>query len=362
MRQSAEPQDDRTSDRRVQARQPAVGCRFDPSGQFVFATAQDNTIQRWELATGKATPLVGHDSWVRALAFHPAGSTLYSGGYDGRVIWWDADGRSAAAAAHDRGPPRLGARGGRQPRRQAAGHLRQRQPGQALVRGRRHARWASCVGHANHVYNVAFHPDGGALVSGDLKGVVASGTWPAASNCGSSTPRRCASTTQGFGADIGGVRGMAFSADGKLLACGGITDVSNAFAGIGNPLVVLFDLETGEKQQQLVTAAKLKRRRSRNVRFHPRRFRDRRAAAATTAATCCSGSSTQPNEFFDFKLPDSCRDFDLHRRPAAAGHVARRQDAAAVADDGEEWAWRVVSRQNAASTTCGVRRSVDHAT
>src|SRR6185503_20557480 len=64
------------------------------SGQFVFATAYDNTIQRWQLSSGKATPLVGHDSWVRALAFHPSGSTLYSGGYDGRVIWWEATSES----------------------------------------------------------------------------------------------------------------------------------------------------------------------------------------------------------------------------------------------------------------------------
>ena len=36
---------------------PLLSCRFDPSGQFVFATAYDNTIQRWQLSSGKATPL-----------------------------------------------------------------------------------------------------------------------------------------------------------------------------------------------------------------------------------------------------------------------------------------------------------------
>ena len=91
------------------------------------------------LATGKATPLVGHESWVRTLALHPSGSTLYSGGYDGRVIWWDVTAEDAAAAAHDRSPSRLGPRGRGQPRRQSAGHLRQRQSGEALERGRRHA-------------------------------------------------------------------------------------------------------------------------------------------------------------------------------------------------------------------------------
>ena len=55
----------------------------------------------------------------------------------------------------------------------------------------------------------------------------------------------------GFGADIGGVRSMAFDAEGKYLACAGITNVSNAFAGVGNPLVVVFDWATGKQKVQL---------------------------------------------------------------------------------------------------------------
>ncbi len=58
---------------------PLVGCRFDPTGRFVFAGAQDNTIQRWELAGGKKAALVGHKSWVRALAFATKEKLLFSG-------------------------------------------------------------------------------------------------------------------------------------------------------------------------------------------------------------------------------------------------------------------------------------------
>ena len=46
---------------------PLVSCRFDAAGPFVFAGAQDNTIQRWELAGAKKATLAGHNSWVRAL-------------------------------------------------------------------------------------------------------------------------------------------------------------------------------------------------------------------------------------------------------------------------------------------------------
>ena len=71
----------------------------------------------------------------------------------------------------------------------------------------------------------------------------------------------------GFRADVGGVRAMAFSGDGKLLACAGITEVSNAFAGIGNPLVVVFDFEKGEKQTQLVVEQEAAGRRPRACGF-----------------------------------------------------------------------------------------------
>src|SRR5438132_10747691 len=70
---------------------PFVGCRFDPSGRFVFAGAQDNTIQRFELAGGQRVALEGHRSWVRALAFHGRARKLISGDYAGRVLIWSTD-------------------------------------------------------------------------------------------------------------------------------------------------------------------------------------------------------------------------------------------------------------------------------
>ena len=51
---------------------PLIGCRFDPTGQFLFASAQDSTVRRFDLRTGAEAALVGHASWVRGLAFLPA--------------------------------------------------------------------------------------------------------------------------------------------------------------------------------------------------------------------------------------------------------------------------------------------------
>src|SRR5262245_66555380 len=57
---------------------PLIGCRFDPSGRFLFVSSEDETIQRFDLLTGDKTALAGHKSWVRALAF--VGSTVTGSG------------------------------------------------------------------------------------------------------------------------------------------------------------------------------------------------------------------------------------------------------------------------------------------
>jgi len=69
---------------------PLIACRFDAAGRYVFASAQDNTIQRWDLKTGKAAALAGSESWVFALAPHPGGEVVISGGADGQLTWWSA--------------------------------------------------------------------------------------------------------------------------------------------------------------------------------------------------------------------------------------------------------------------------------
>lgn len=225
---------------------PLIACRFDPAGRYVFFGAEDNLVHRFDLKTKAVTPLAAHDSWVRALGSSPSGDVLYSGGYDGRLVWWPV--------AEEKP----------QPIRSLDAHqgwLR------ALAVGPDGSRVATCgndnlvklwdatdgklviqlAGHASHVYNVAFHPTGESLVSCDLKGVLKE--WDIASGA---LKRDLAPASalykydNSFRADIGGARGMAFREDGNQLAVSGITNVTNAFAGIGNALVVLIDMTSGE--------------------------------------------------------------------------------------------------------------------
>ncbi len=288
---------------------PLLACRFDPSGQFVFGTAYDNTIQRWHLGSGKATPLAGHDSWVRALAFHPSGSALYSGGYDGRLIWWEATAESPVPQrtieAHD-GWVRAVAVSPDGNLLATAGNDNKVKLWDAADG----TQVGQCLGHRNHVYNVAFHPRQATLVSGDLKGVVIEWDIASGEELRSLDAAALWKYDAGFGADIGGVRAIAWGDDDKLLACGGITDVSNAFAGIGSPLVVVFDFATGEKKQSLVSSKKLRCPVS-GVRFHRDGFVIA-SGGGLDGGHVLFWKLDAANEVFDFKLPDVARDLDLH--------------------------------------------------
>jgi len=228
---------------------PLLGARFDPSGKFVYAGGQDNAIIRWDIATGKKTALVGHASWVRAIAFSAKHQLAISGDYHGKLLFWPLNAAESkplkSIDAHD-GWLRACAVSVDQATLVTCGNdglvkLWSLPDGKPLK---------SLPGHGCHVYNVAFRRDG-LLASADLKGVVK--LWDIAKGA---VVRECDAKVlykydEGFRADIGGVRGMAFNPNGQWLACAGITEVSNAFAGVGKPLVMLFDATTGKLKHAL---------------------------------------------------------------------------------------------------------------
>jgi len=285
---------------------PLLGCRIDPSGRFVFAGGQEAVLQRWELDGGKKTALEGHRSWVRALAF--SGPTLFSGDYTGQLIAWPIEGDKCSPkwsiSAH-KGWVRA---------------LAVSPDGQTVAscgNDKRVCLWSvtdgkevACFeGHDSHVYNVAFHPDGWSLVSGDLKGVVKE--WDLAT--GKATRTLDASVLHkydpNFMADHGGVRGIAFSEDGKLLACAGISEVQNAFAGVGKPLVVLFDWEQG-KQKVLLKPKEAFQGTAWGVAFHPAGWVV--GVGAGNGGVLWFWKSAESASVHTIKLPANARDLSLH--------------------------------------------------
>lgn len=247
---------------------PLMASRFDPEGDFLFAGAQDNNFHRWDLFTSSAAHVAGHKSWVGTLALltGPA-KQLVTGGHEGKLVWWNAFEPTPAPVrsidAH-KGYIRAVALS-------PDGQLIATGGNDTLVRV-----WSAAdgtlvkelSGHPRHVYNVTFDPTGKFLLSGDLMGVIKQwevGTWNLARELDAKVLSKYDPT---FKADVGGVRSFDFSPDRKWLAAGGITDVSNAFAGIGVPAVVLFDWESG-KQVKLLKPKDNFQGSIWGVKFHP---------------------------------------------------------------------------------------------
>ncbi|VTR91414.1 wd40 repeat-containing protein : WD-40 repeat protein OS=Pirellula staleyi (strain ATCC 27377 / DSM 6068 / ICPB 4128) GN=Psta_1234 PE=4 SV=1: WD40: WD40 [Gemmata massiliana] len=261
---------------------PLIGCRFDPSGRFLFASSEDDSVQRFDLLTGAKTAFAGHESWVRGMAFvvptpvAPADLSAWpkqqsairgavgfgavespapksapfafiSADYHGKLIWWSGDAGTPkpvrTVQAHD-GWVRALAVSPDGLTVASCGNDNTvklwRTADGAAVRG--------LEGHSSHVYNVAFHPNGARLVSCDLKGIVKD--WDVKTGkCEREIDAKLLHKyDSGFMADIGGARGIAFKSDGSAFALCGITNVSNAFAGVGNPAVVLVDWAGGKSK------------------------------------------------------------------------------------------------------------------
>lgn len=289
---------------------PRWSCRFDPAGRYVYAGAQERNIQQCDLISLRQQPLVGHRSWVRRMTFVPGTGALVSGDYTGRVIRWSpttADPEALQTISAHRGFARAVAIS---------------PDGQWLVTGGNDLVvrvWetdsgrlvAELPGHKRHIYNIAFHPAGRSFVSGDLMGVIkqwSTGDWQHERDF---TGGELLVGWEGkFQADCGGIRGIDFSPDGRTLAVAGVSEVSNPFAGIGKPTVVLFDWKTATRQRVLTPKSKITGH-AWGVRWHPSgRFLV--AACGLSQGTLIFWHPDAAEPFHEFKLPQVAYDVDLH--------------------------------------------------
>lgn len=256
-----------------------LACAFDPSGKLLAAGGMQPQVNLCRLAekedvidwAGKVelTPLAGHKTWVCALQFSPTGDRLYAADYAGRLIaralpaladapplweqsahegWIRAlavspDGQTIATCGNDNRVKLFAAPDGR------------------LVH--------ELVGHDCHVYQVAFHPAGQRLVSGDLKGMLID--WDLADGRQVRQMKAENMYVQQSNLQLGGTRSIAFHADGTMLAAGGMSGFGSIGDGIGSLGICLFDWETG-KQTQLLRATTDQRSFVNGIYFHPAGF------------------------------------------------------------------------------------------
>jgi WD40 repeat protein len=304
----ADPQQARVTDQWAHA-SPLLACRFDPTGAFVFASAEDYTVQRWRLSDGKKVSFpAAHDSWVGALTFGRDGQTLMTGGYDGRIKWWPAtgdrpqplrsinahsgwvramavtpDGRWLVSAGNDRLVRIWDAADGR------------------LVR--------ELAGHSSHVYSVIVHPSGQWILSGELKGEIRQ--WETATGRLVRTfdAKALYSYNAGQQVDYGGVRSLAVATDGKHLVAGGLYNGSNPLGAVNEPLVLRFQWSDQKKVRSHVIAG------TQGVIWRVVAHADGfliGGCSGTAGGVLGFWKSDADKEFFKFPMPNYIRDLDLH--------------------------------------------------
>lgn len=300
---------------------PLTACHWSSDGRFVFFGAQDNDVHRLNIEDKSVTRFQAHDSWIRAIATSPDSRICYSGGYDGRLVWWPADaekpepirsidahaGWIRALAVHPSGD-RLATCGNDQSIRiwnTADGSLMH-----------------TLTGHQSHVYNVAFTPDGANMISCDLKANIK--LWDA--NTGSlkqdlPIAEALYKYDKTFRADIGGARSIAMDSTGHTVAMGGITNVSNAFAGIGEVAVVLLNLTENKIATQFEAKAK-HRGCTWGLSWHPNDFWVG-VSGGGGGGWIMFWKTSQQQEFFQLKLKSDGRGMCLSpdKRSLAVAHA-----------------------------------------
>ncbi|QDU95933.1 WD40 repeat domain-containing protein [Lignipirellula cremea] len=230
---------------------PLLAAAFSPCGLYALAGAQDEGVHRWHLESGEKTTLAAHQSWVHSLAFSPDKQHAFTSDLHGVVHCWKYADKSprpvwSIVDAHDGWVVATAvSRDGKQ--LITAGN-----DGRVRLWSTANGKHLSdLLGHGTEVYSLALHPDGKTLVSGDLLGNVL--VWNLADGklLRKLDAKVLTTREEDFLADVGGVRSLAFNADGTRLAVGGMTDATtNAFCA-GKPAILVFDWSSGKLKNTL---------------------------------------------------------------------------------------------------------------
>jgi WD40 repeat protein len=236
-----EPQPTQT----VDAERQLLNARFSLCGRYIIGGGFDGVIDRWDVSGEEPAalpPVTIHHAWVDGLALRAEGELAFSADSWGRLACWRyADEEPQPLwiheTAHDGWIRRIALRpDGTQLATCGS-------DGAVRIWSVTDGTLQRTIQHEHDVAVVAFHPGEPVLVLGTSLGEVIA--WSLES--GEELRRYAAGQLflEHRLQEVGGVRSIAFSGDGGLLAIGG-TVPKNGGNVQGVPTVLLFDWSTGE--------------------------------------------------------------------------------------------------------------------
>lgn len=231
----------------------------DSGAEVLYYGNSDFQVYAFDTAAEKPEPIPfageGHESYVTAVA--KVGSKLITGGYDCRLIWWDAEKRERIEArdAHEKWIRSVAVSPDGRLLASVADDMTCRlwdaDSGEPKATFREHPKQTPHH-YPSMLFAVAFSADGKLLATADKAGrIVVRDVETAETAATLEAPRMYTWDPRARRHSIGGIRSLAFSADGTQLAAGGIGRIGNIDHLGGPARVEVFDWKTGKQLHEL---------------------------------------------------------------------------------------------------------------